>query len=42
MAGAIAALVSGSGPTVIGLFEDDAASAGAAAGLPGALAVGLR
>lgn len=42
VAGAIAALVSGSGPTVIGLFEDDAASARAAAGLPGALAVGLR
>ena len=36
-AGAHGALVSGSGPTVFGVFDDRAAAEAAAAGLPGAL-----
>jgi 4-diphosphocytidyl-2-C-methyl-D-erythritol kinase len=38
-AGASVAMVSGSGPTVFGLFEDGAAARAAAAMLPGAIAV---
>jgi 4-diphosphocytidyl-2-C-methyl-D-erythritol kinase len=40
--GALAALVSGSGPTCFGLFPDLAAARAAAEGMPGALAVRLR
>jgi 4-diphosphocytidyl-2-C-methyl-D-erythritol kinase len=36
-AGALGAQVSGSGPTVFGLFDDAAAAAAAAAGMPGSL-----
>jgi 4-diphosphocytidyl-2-C-methyl-D-erythritol kinase len=39
---ALAALVSGSGPTCFGLFADLAAAEAAANAMPGALAVGLR
>lgn len=41
-AGALAAAVSGSGPTCFGLFADRAAAERAAAALPGSLPVGLR
>ena len=41
-AGALGALVSGSGPTVFGVFEDPAAAGRAAKRLPGALTAGLR
>jgi 4-diphosphocytidyl-2-C-methyl-D-erythritol kinase len=41
-AGALAAAVSGSGPTCFGLFRDRAAAERTAAGLPGSLPVGLR
>jgi 4-diphosphocytidyl-2-C-methyl-D-erythritol kinase len=41
-AGALAAAVSGSGPTCFGLFADGAAAERAAAALPGSLPVGLR
>ena len=41
-AGALGALVSGSGPTCFGLFEDRAAAEAAAARMDGALAAGLR
>ena len=41
-AGAMAALVSGSGPTCFGLFTDLAAAGAAAEAVPGALAVALR
>jgi 4-diphosphocytidyl-2-C-methyl-D-erythritol kinase len=41
-AGAIAALVSGSGPTCFGLFDDGDDAARAAAGMPGAIAARLR
>ncbi len=41
-AGALAALVSGSGPTCFGLFADRAAAEAAAAGSPGALVTRLR
>jgi 4-diphosphocytidyl-2-C-methyl-D-erythritol kinase len=40
-AGALGALVSGSGPTCFGLFPDRAAAATAAAGIDGAIAAGL-
>jgi 4-diphosphocytidyl-2-C-methyl-D-erythritol kinase len=39
-AGALGTLVSGSGPTVFGVFEDRAAAERAAAGVPGAIATG--
>lgn len=38
-AGALAALVTGSGPTVFGVFEDDRAAGSAAERVPGAIAV---
>lgn len=41
-AGALAALVTGSGPTVFGVFETPEDALAAADGLPGALTVGLR
>jgi 4-diphosphocytidyl-2-C-methyl-D-erythritol kinase len=41
-AGALAAAVSGSGPTCFGLFPDGAAAERAAAGVPGSLPVALR
>jgi 4-diphosphocytidyl-2-C-methyl-D-erythritol kinase len=41
-AGALGALVSGSGPTCFGLFADRAAAVTAAASIDGAIAVGLR
>ena len=41
-AGALAALVTGSGPTVFGVFRDRAAAAAAAAEIPGALVAALR
>jgi 4-diphosphocytidyl-2-C-methyl-D-erythritol kinase len=41
-AGALGALVSGSGPTCFGLFEDRAAAEGAAASIDGALVAALR
>ncbi len=41
-AGALAAAVSGSGPTVVGLFESGAAAARGAAALPGAITASLR
>ena len=41
-AGALGAGVSGSGPTCFGLFESEAAAAGAAAAIPGAVATRLR
>jgi 4-diphosphocytidyl-2-C-methyl-D-erythritol kinase len=40
--GALGTLVSGSGPTCFGLFEDRAAAAAAAARIDGAIAAGLR
>jgi 4-diphosphocytidyl-2-C-methyl-D-erythritol kinase len=40
--GALGALVSGSGPTCFGLFEDRAAAAAAAATIDGAIVAGLR
>jgi 4-diphosphocytidyl-2-C-methyl-D-erythritol kinase len=40
--GALAALVAGSGPTVLGVFERRADAERAAAGLPGALVAGVR
>ena len=41
-AGALAALVTGSGPTVFGVFRDRAAAGAAAAEIPGALVSALR
>ncbi|HEY7598969.1 MAG TPA: hypothetical protein VH741_03500, partial [Candidatus Limnocylindrales bacterium] len=41
-AGALGALVSGSGPTCFGLFEDRAAAENVAAKIEGAVAAGLR
>ena len=41
-AGAAAALVSGSGPTVVGAFADPAKAASAAKGIDGAMITGLR
>ena len=41
-AGALGALVSGSGPTCFGLFADRAAAVTAAATIDGAIAAGLR
>jgi 4-diphosphocytidyl-2-C-methyl-D-erythritol kinase len=41
-AGALAALVSGSGPTVFGVFEERAAAEAAAAALPGSLVAEAR
>jgi 4-diphosphocytidyl-2-C-methyl-D-erythritol kinase len=42
MAGALGALVSGSGPTCFGLFRDRDAAVAAAAAIPGGLVAGLR
>lgn len=41
-AGALTAMVSGSGPTAFGLFDSDADAAAAAATIPGAIATRLR